>query len=138
MKAVFTSLALVTAFTAFSQRVNESEVPVEVQEAFATDHPEHTDVKWEKEGDYFEAEVDIDGTEYGYYYYPNGKPYAQEMDVDPETLPEKVTSKVEGKIKSASVFKMADGTEAYEVETRNAEYFLHFTGEGVDITDSED
>lgn len=122
-----------------AQKLKESEVPMAVKAVFTDTHPNAEKVRLEKEGEYFEAEIKIDGKEYGYYYQADGMFVAKESEIDPEEIPDAIRAIANGeKIKEASRFDYEDGKIKYEIETRHQEIVATINNGEVEIESTKD
>src|SRR4051812_34845684 len=62
-KAILSFAAWAILLSASAQQVKESEVPSEVKTAFKKAHADLKKIKWEKEGENYQAEFESGGTE---------------------------------------------------------------------------
>lgn len=63
-------------------------VPTTVKDAFAKSFPDQKEVTWEVEGDYIEAEFDVNGMEHTVIYDAEGTQVGSEEEILAEAMPD--------------------------------------------------
>ena len=71
----------------YAQKVKESEVPQAVKTAFAKAYPKAKDVKWDKEGNDYEASFDINKSDASVLFASNGTVKEVETEIEQNQLP---------------------------------------------------
>ena len=105
--------------------VNPNEVPQAVKAKFTTDHSEILDVKWELEGENYEAEYFEEGMEMSVTYNKEGQVIQTEEQIAVSTLPASILQYLEesyadAKLVKAEALKSPQGN-FYEVELESSE-----------------
>lgn len=116
-----TSLLIVNIATA--QHVKEAEVPTKVKESFAKKYPTSKVEFWEKEGEDYEAEFDLNKIESSAVFTANGTFKELEQEIKITELPKSATgycskNYVDHKIAEAAKITLANGTIKFEVELK--------------------
>jgi len=114
------ALALIGTATLSAQDMNPSDVPANLTETFQQAHPNATDVEWEKEGDSFKVEFDIDRNEQEIWYSADGNMAKTEKEIGESDLPQAISSAISSnysdyKIDSVEMTE-ENGETTYEVE----------------------
>lgn len=92
MKTILIMLASVLTFgCANAQKINESEVPAKVKEAFAKKYPGAKVEEWEKENADYEAEFELNKVESSVVFDANGTFKEVEQEIKSSELPKGVT-----------------------------------------------
>ncbi|WP_157578422.1 PepSY-like domain-containing protein [Pontibacter roseus] len=76
--------------------VKPDDVPAAVKETLLTSFPNATDVDWEKLGEDFEADFDVDTVDYSALINSSGSLLKQKQDILETELPEAVRTAIEG------------------------------------------
>lgn len=123
MKTVLVLIILLTSFTAYSQKLNESDIPEAVKKTFSENYPDVKNAKWEFEHGNYEAEFKVNNVEKTAVINKMGHLSAVETEINISSLPEAVQSAVSkdypsASIKEASKIETEGGIE-YEVEIRD-------------------
>jgi len=87
---VMMMLASSYSFLGCSQNLAVGELPSLVQNGLKTQFPTATDVEWEKNGNLFEAEFDINQTDHTALLDGTGKIVMHKQDIEATQLPEPV------------------------------------------------
>lgn len=134
MKKVATILGavLITSFSC-AQKSQEKDIPVALKTAFHTQFPSAKGVKWEKEGNNFEAEFDLNKTEQSTVFDAQGNLLETEIEIETSQLPEGVSSYVKinflgQKIREAAKITDAKGTVIYEAEIKGQDLIFDSAG----------
>ena len=122
-----------------SKDSNESkkpEMPKVVEDNFKAQNPTTKDVKWEKEGDLFEAEFEDNGMEKSIVYDKNGNVIATESEIAVADLPSAITQYITDHYNSYSIEEAekeekSDGTFfEVQIESGEQEMDLIFDSQG--------
>ncbi len=135
-----------TATTAINaQDLKSADVPAKVQTTFTSAHADAKDVEWEKKGDHFKVEFEVNNMDHDIWYDAEGKVMKSKMEISESQLPASVTTAVKNayadyKIDSVEVID-EDGAKTYEVEIEKGwlkERKLIIDASGKVISDLED
>jgi len=131
-------LALVLAATmiaslSFAQTLKEKAVPAAVKTAFQQKYPNAKETKWEKENSNFEAEFEINETDYSVLIDASGNILETEIEIDNNALPSNVKDYVSKnysgqKIKEAAKITDAKGIVTYEAEIKGEDLIFDSNG----------
>lgn len=140
-KIVLSILAIIFTTTVFSQINKKKDIPDVVIVNFQKQYPEVKEIKWEKEGENFEAEFNTNGLEESVLYDVEGNLIETEVQIKTGELPkgatDYITEHYKGKkIKEASRVTKADGNLSYEAEINGIE--LVFDSNGGLIKENKD
>ncbi len=116
---------------------NNFKVPENVQNAFKQHFPQETDVKWEKEGENFEAMFAHDVTETSMVINAKGEVLETEIEMDSSTLPESILTYFDTnyrgyKIAEASKIVLNNGNINYEAEVNDKDFIFDSNGRLLD------
>ncbi len=127
-----------------AQEIKESEVPAAVKEALKKQYPNVKEVEWEKEGNNYEAEIELvqvpmDGkgkkreVEKSLEYTATGELVKTEEQIEIKALPAAINDYVNKnypgkKIKEASKITEANGTIKYEAEVEKQDLIFDANG----------
>ncbi|MBN8692347.1 MAG: PepSY-like domain-containing protein [Bacteroidetes bacterium] len=127
-----------------AQDIKESDVPTAVVSAFKKQYPNVKEVEWEKEGDNYEAEIELvqvpmDGkgkkreVEKSLEYTATGELVKTEEQIEIKALPAAINDYVNKnypgkKIKEASKITEANGTIKYEAEVEKQDLIFDANG----------
>lgn len=142
MKAAILFLALsLSVGSAYAQKIKEADVPAAVKESFKKNYPAVKVEKWEKEGEFYEAEYEIGKVEHSVAIDIKGNVHETEMEIAVSALPKAITDYVNKnmpgkKIKEASQITTATGDNEYEAEIDGMDYI--FDGDGKLLKKEED
>jgi hypothetical protein len=112
-----------SSFT-YSQHLSENKVPAIVKDAFSTQFPNSTDIRWGKESSTeYEVEFKIDDVKMSANYSDNGNWVETETTIDPSALPQAVVDAINrdysnAKIYGAAKIEKSDKTILYEADIR--------------------
>jgi len=131
-------LALVLAATmiaslSFAQTLKEKAVPAAVKTAFQQKYPNAKETKWEKENSNFEAEFEINETDFSVLIDASGNILETEIEIDNNALPSNVRDYVSKnysgqKIKEAAKITDAKGIVTYEAEIKGEDLLFDSNG----------
>ena len=132
---LMTVAAMITSLT-FAQKTQDKNVPAIVKTSFLKQYPDAKEVKWEKENGNYEAEFELNETDYSVLLDASGNIIETEIEISVDALPanakEYVSKNHQGqKIKEAAKITDAKGTVTYEAEIKGTD--LLFDSNGVFI-----
>jgi hypothetical protein len=132
-KSMFIAIALTASLAACAQRMKEAAVPAAVKDAFRNTYTNAREVKWEKEGDNFEAEFEIGETDQSAVYSVTGYLIETEIEIKTEELPAAAREYVgknhkDVKIKEAARITNAEGNVSYEAEIKGRDLLFDHDG----------
>ncbi|MCE9539908.1 MAG: PepSY-like domain-containing protein [Bacteroidetes bacterium] len=130
--ALMVVAAMITSLS-FSQKLQEKDVPAPVKTTFIKQYSNTKEVKWEKEGDNFEAEFKLDKTEQSVLFDAQGNILETEVEIELNQLPNGILDYVKTNYKGQSVkeaAKITDGkdTVTYEVEIKGMDLIFDSKG----------
>lgn len=114
------ALLLIATATVSAQDLKISEVPVNLKTTFSKAYTNVTDVEWEKKGDHFKVEFEINNLDHDIWYNAQGDVIKSKIEILENELPSVVATAVKTKypdykIDSVEVHEK-DGATSYEVE----------------------
>lgn len=126
-------LAAMSTSLGFAQKTQEKNVPVLVLKNFKTAFPVAKKVTWEKEGNLFEAEFELNETEQSVLLDSLGQILETEIEIQLSQVPANVLDYVKlnykgQKVKEADKIMNAQGLVTYEIEMKGKD--LIFDGGG--------
>jgi len=124
--------AMITSLT-FAQKLQEKGVPAPVKTAFQKQYPNAKETKWEKENDNYEADFEIEETDYSVLMDASGNILETELEISIDALPANVKNYVSKnysgkKIKEAAKITDAKGTVTYEAEIKGKDLLFDSNG----------
>ncbi|MDZ4667032.1 MAG: PepSY-like domain-containing protein [bacterium] len=130
--ALMVVAAMITSLT-FAQKLQEKDVPTPVKTAFQKQYPNAKETKWEKEKGNYEAEFEMNETEYSVLIDASGKILETELEIGIDALPanvkEYVSKKYPGKkIKEAAKITDANDKVTFEVEIKGMDLIFDSKG----------
>ncbi|MBX0334923.1 PepSY-like domain-containing protein [Pontibacter sp. HSC-14F20] len=116
------------------------DVPATVREALSTSFPNATDIDWEKKGEDFEADFDIDRVDYSALFNSSGSMMKHKYNIAETELPEAIRTTItqnyaDRKIDDPEVL-VQNGDTLYQVEldhTTSADEKLVFSADGQQV-----
>ena len=102
--------AMITSLT-FAQKMKEKDVPSTVKTSFQKIFPQSNVEKWEKEGDNFEAEFELNKSEQSVLFDAQGNIIETEIEIELSQLPNRVLDYVKTNYKRLSVKEAAKITD---------------------------
>ena len=118
--ALMTVTAMITSLT-FAQKLQEKDVPVQVKTAFQKEFPNTKEAKWEKEGNNFEAEFELNNTEQSVLLDAQGNLIETEIEIAVNLLPSGVLDYIKTNYQGQKVKEAAKITDAKRIITYEAE-----------------
>jgi len=130
--ALMTVAAMITSLT-FAQKMQEKDVPAPVKNAFQKQYPTASDVKWDKEGEKFEASFDLNKTDNSVLFDAQGNILETEVEIELNQLPKGVLEYVKAnykgqKVKEAAKITDAKGKVTYEAEIKGMDLLFDANG----------
>ena len=128
MKTYLISGLLLAAFTVFTscgtdEGISINEIPTDVVDDFDSRHANSSGIKWEKEGNYYEAEFTENGVEKEIVYDLDGNWVQTECEISLDDVPQAANDYIaanypEAKIEEAESINRAEG-DFVEVEIQD-------------------
>ena len=114
---------------------DESQLPAPVKDAFAKKYP-GTTAKWQKEGDQYEAEFDLEGKSLTAVYGADGSLEETEMEITLGELPDSARTYLQAhfkreEIKEIEKLILPNGEFSFEAEAAGQELLFDSTGKFV-------
>lgn len=139
------ALLLVATATVSAQDLRMDEVPAKLQSTFKTAYNNAEDIEWEKKGDHFKVEFEINRMDHDIWYDGEGKVMKSKMEIPESQLPSVIVSAIKDKhadytIDSVEVYEQ-EGTKTYKVEIEQGwfkERKLTIDASGKIMSDLED
>jgi hypothetical protein len=124
--------AMITSLI-FAQKVQEKDLPVSLKTAFQKNFPQAKVEKWEKEGDNFEAEFELNESEQSVLFDAQGNILETEVEIELSQLPNSISDYIITNYKGQSIkeaAKMTDakGTVTYEAEIKGKDLLFDSNG----------
>lgn len=144
MKIIRTTVAILVASSigvaATAQKINSTQVPPAVKNAFAKAYTAIKTVKWEKEKGDFEASFKQGGNEMSAVFKADGTQLESELEIKAADLPASVLAYVKQNYKSAAIKEAAKITKAtgevnYEAEVKGKDLLFDSNGKFIKIAE---
>lgn len=120
MTRLLISAFLLTTIISCDNDIALSEVPSVVENTFKSTFPNARDVEWEKYGEDFEVDFELNNIDYSARIDAKGNLLSHKYDIDMSEIPTKVLGFLEqeykGKIYDDSEVLVQDGVSYYQVE----------------------
>ncbi len=125
-------------FVSFAQKIKEQNVPQVVKNALIQKFPKATEVKWDKEGENFEASFDLDEVDNSVLFNQAGTIIETEIEIATSQLPESVrnylhTNYKNQKIKEAAKITSENGKVTFEAEIKGKDLIFEENGKLVTV-----
>lgn len=135
-KLATTTAVMLIAALALAQKMQEKNVPALVKTTFQKKYPTAIEVKWDREGENYEASFDLDGTGNSVLMDARGSIIESEAEIEPAQLPKGVLDYVKKhytgrRIKECAKITDAKGAVTYEVETKRGDLIFDNNGKFV-------
>lgn len=122
-----------TTSLTFSQQLQEMDVPTPVKTAFQKQYPNTKVLKWDKEGDKFEASFYLNKVDNSVLFDAQGNILETEIEIGLNQLPlgilEYVKANYKGqKVKRAAIITDAKGKVTYEAEIKEMDLLFDNNG----------
>ena len=117
----------------FAQKMHENNVPGNVKSTFHKKYPTATEIKWDKEGENYEASFNINKTDNSVLMNVQGNIIETEVEIESSQLPKGVleyirTHYIGKKIKESTKITDEKGAEFYEVEIKGMDLIFNSNG----------
>ncbi|NEM96634.1 PepSY-like domain-containing protein [Pontibacter burrus] len=133
-------LAGASVIAAQAQDVDSKDVPAAVKTALMQKYANATDLEWEKHGNNYEADFDVDRIDHAAMIDPSGKVLMTRRDIMKNDLPPAITSAIAQQYKSMRLDDMElvekDGKKYYQVELdqQGQDKKIVFSADGKEVT----
>lgn len=141
MKNVFLlCFVALTTLTVNAQDLHNSEVPETVKKVITSKFPDAYDLEWEKSGENFEAEFDINRYDHSVWINATGDILQQKSEMSKTDLPASVIRAIENKYASYRVddtYKIRSGENVYykvDLENSSSEMKVYILESGEIVT----
>lgn len=134
MKKSAILLAAMFAVTfANAQKVSDKEVPTAVKTTLQKNYPNAKELKWEKENGNYEAEFEVDETDYSLLIDVSGNILETEIEIKVDALPANAKAYISKnyagqKIKEATKITDNKGVVTYEAEIKGKDLLFDSNG----------
>lgn len=123
---------LITTFS-FAQKLNEKDIPSSVKEALHKAYPNAKEVKWDKEGENYEASFDVNKIDNSALFDGTGNLLETEVEIELNQLPSSIIDYVKThysgqKIKEGAKITDSKGTITYEAEIKGMDLLFDSNG----------
>jgi len=140
-KAVTMMVAGVITSFSFAQKIQEKDVPTTVKTSFNKTYPTAKEVKWDKEGNNYEASFDANEIDNSVLFDATGNEVETEVEIELNQLPSGVLKYVKThysnqKVKEAAKITDAKGAITYEAELKGMDVL--FDSNGIFIKEMKD
>ncbi|WP_018476668.1 PepSY-like domain-containing protein [Pontibacter roseus] len=143
MKKILVGFALVigSVTAAQAQDVDAKDVPEAVKSALSQKYANATDLEWEKHGDNFEADFDVDRIDHAVMIDPSGKILMARHDVMEKDLPQGIRTAIGQNYKGMRVDDVEqmekDGKTYYQLELdqKGQDKKVVLSQDGKEVTD---
>jgi len=125
------------ALTGTAQKIDPSKVPAAVKISFAKKYPDVDRVKWEKEGDHFEAGFKDNDHSMSALFTADGSLTESELTIPITSLPPAVMTYIKAHYKGAAIREAAKITKAsgeinYEAEAKGMDLIFDVNGKKIE------
>lgn len=132
-KTGVTMVVMLFATVSFAQKMQEKNVPANVKSIFQKQYPSATKVKWDKEGENYEASFDLNKTDNSVLMNAQGNIIETEVEIELNQLPigilDHVKTHYAGKqAKEGAKITDAKGIVTYEVELKGVDLIFDSNG----------
>ena len=132
-KTAVTMVVVLFATITFAQKMQEKNVPAHVKSTFQKKYPTATAVKWNKEGEKYEASFDLNKTDNSVLMDVKGNIIETEVEIELTQLPKGILDYVKthyaGKqAKEGAKITDAKGIVTYEVEIKGMDLIFDSNG----------
>ncbi len=117
----------------FAQKMQEKNVPANVKSTFQKKYPTATAIKWDKEGENYEASFDLNKTDNSVLMDAQGNIIETEVEIELTQLPKGILEYVKThytvkQAKESAKITDAKGTVTYEVEIKGMDLIFDNNG----------
>lgn len=136
-KTAAVMVVMLFATLTYAQKMQKKNVPAIVKSTFKKMYPTATGVKWDKEGEKYEASFDLNETDNSVLMDAKGNIIETEVEIEPAQLPKGVLDYVKthyaGKqVKEVEKITDAKGIVTYEVEIKGMDLIFDNNGKFVE------
>lgn len=130
--AIMIAAGLLTS-NSFAQKMQDKDVPAAVNTTFKKNYPAIKDVKWEKEGDKYEASFDLNKIDNSVLFDAEGNIIETEVEIEVNQLPTGVLEYVKAhyaglKVKEGAKITDTKGAVTYEAEIKGMDLLFDSSG----------
>lgn len=117
----------------FAQKIQDKDVPAAVKTTFQKSYPTTKEVKWEKEGDKYEASFDVNKVDNSVLFNANGNIIETEVEIELNQLPSGILEYVKThysgqKVKEGAKITDTKGVVTYEAEIKGLDLLFDSNG----------
>ena len=132
-KVVIMMAAGMISSCAFAQKIQDKDVPAAVKATFQKSYPSTKEVKWEKEGDKYEASFDVNKVDNSVLFNADGNIVETEVEIELNQLPsgilEYVKTHYSGQtVKEGAKITNTKGVVTYEAEIKGMDLLFDSNG----------
>ncbi|WP_299984479.1 PepSY-like domain-containing protein [uncultured Pontibacter sp.] len=143
MKKILVGFAFVigSVVAVEAQDVAEKDVPEAMKSALSQKYTNATDLEWEKHGENYEADFDIDRIDHTVMIDPSGKILMTKRDIEEKDLPQNIRTAISQKYKGMRLDDIEqvekDGNTYYqlELEQKPQDKKVVLSQDGKEVTD---
>lgn len=138
-KLALVIVAVMITSLSFTQKLQENDVPSPVKTAFQKHYPNIKKVKWDKEGEKFEASFDMNKIDNSVLFDAQGNIVETEVEIELSQLPKGVLEYVKANykgqdVKEAAKINDANGIVVFEVEIKGLDLLFDKNGKFIKET----
>lgn len=127
-------VVMLFVLVAFGQKMRKENVPAVVRSAFQQKYPAAKNIKWDKEGEYYEASFDLHKKDYSVLMDAQGNIVETEIEIKILQLPKAIFDYIEKhygdkKVREVAIITDAKGIITYEVEIDGVDFIFDSNGE---------
>ena len=132
-KLIVTTVVMLFVTLSFAQKMQGKNVPTNVKSSFQKNYPAVKNVKWDKEGDKYEASFDLNKNDNSVLMDAKGNIIETEVEVELNQLPQGILDYVKTKYagkqaKEGAKITDAEGKVTYEVEIKGMDLIFDNNG----------
>lgn len=132
-KSIIMMVILMASLASFAQKTKEQNVPQVIKNAFLQKFPKAKEVKWDKEGNNFEASFDLNDVDNSVLFNKEGKIVETEIEIKVNQLPKNAIQYLNNnyknqKVKEAAKIVTEKGTTIFEAEIKGKDLFFDENG----------
>ena len=132
-KSAATMVVMLFTTLTFAQKMQEKNIPVNVKSSFQKKYPTAKEVKWDKEGEKYEASFELNKTDHSVLMDAQGNINETEVEIELNQLPKGILEYVKThyagkKAKEGAKITDAKGIVTYEVETKGMDLIFDSNG----------
>ena len=132
-KTIATLVLMLFSMLTFAQKILEKNIPANVKSSFQKKYPVAKSIKWEKEGERYEASFDLNKTDHSVLIDAQGNIIETEVEIELNQLPTGILDYVKNHYAGNRVIEAAEITDAkgivtYEVEIKGMDLIFGNNG----------